>query len=65
MSGEGAVNFQGNLIGSLIYDADGVVNVSDGKNIVVSSAPVAVTTATTDTATCPAPTGLTASMSLI
>ena len=49
VSGTGAVNFQGNLIGSLIYDADGVVNVSDGKNIVVSSAPVAVTTATTNT----------------
>ena len=49
VNGTGTVNFQGNLIGSLIYDADGVVNVSDGKNIVVSSAPVAVTTATTDT----------------
>ena len=49
VNGTGTVNFQGNLIGSLIYDADGVVNVSDGKNIVVSSAPVAVTTATTNT----------------
>jgi outer membrane autotransporter protein len=47
VSGKGTVNFQGNLIGSLIYDDDGVVNVSDGKNIVVSSSvPVAVTTAT-------------------
>ncbi|CAM4223033.1 autotransporter domain-containing protein [Arcobacter suis] len=49
VSGTGTVNFQGNLISSLIYDADGVVNVSDGKNIVVSSVPVAVTTATTNT----------------
>ena len=49
VSGEGTVNFEGNLTGDLIYDADGVVNVSDGKNIIVSSSPVAVTTATTDT----------------
>ncbi|PUE63916.1 autotransporter outer membrane beta-barrel domain-containing protein [Arcobacter caeni] len=50
VSGKGTVNFQGNLIGSLIYDDDGVANVSDGKNIVVSSSVlVAVTTATTDT----------------
>jgi outer membrane autotransporter protein len=49
VSGTGTVNFEGNLIGDLIYDADGVVNVSDGESIVVSTVPVAVKTTTDNT----------------
>lgn len=33
VSGTGTVNFLGDLNGPLVYDADGVVNVADGKNI--------------------------------
>jgi hypothetical protein len=34
VEGTGTVNLQGNLYGPLQYDADGLVNVSDGKQIV-------------------------------
>lgn len=46
VSATGTVNFVGDLNGPLIYDADGVVNVANGKTINGS-----VTTATTNTGT--------------
>ncbi|MDD2888251.1 MAG: autotransporter domain-containing protein, partial [Aliarcobacter sp.] len=51
VSGTGTVNFEGNLTGDLIYDADGVVNVSNGKSIIVSTVPTAVRTGTDNTGT--------------
>lgn len=51
VSGTGTVNFQGNLNGDLVYNADGVVNVSNTKSILVSTVPVAVTTVTDGTGT--------------
>jgi outer membrane autotransporter protein len=51
VSGTGTVNFDGDLIGDLIYDADGVVNVNDGKSIIVSTVPTAVRTQTDNTGT--------------
>jgi outer membrane autotransporter protein len=51
VSGTGIVNFEGNLIGDLIYDADGIVNLSDGKSIIISSVPTAVRTQTDNTGT--------------
>lgn len=46
VNGTGTVNFQGNLYGDLVYLNDGVVNVSNGKSILVNTVPVAVTTLT-------------------
>ncbi|RWS50424.1 hypothetical protein CKA56_02525 [Arcobacter venerupis] len=51
VSGTGTVNFEGNLTGDLIYDADGTVNVSDAKSIIVSTVPTAVRTQTDNTGT--------------
>jgi len=51
VSGTGTVNFQGNLYGDLVYNADGTVNVSNTKSILVSTVPVAVTTVTDGTGT--------------
>ncbi len=51
VSGTGTVNFEGDLIGDLIYDADGIVNVSDTKSIIVSTVPTAVRTQTDNTGT--------------
>lgn len=51
VSGTGTINFQGNLYGDLVYNADGVVNVSNGKSILVDTIPVAVTTITDGTGT--------------
>jgi outer membrane autotransporter protein len=51
VSGTGTVNFEGNLTGDLIYDADGIVNVSNGKSVIVSTVPVAVRTQTNNTGT--------------
>lgn len=46
VSGTGTVNFQGNLYGDLVYNADGVVNVSHTKSILVDTLPLAVSTST-------------------
>gem|GEM_PF-5180363 len=51
VSGTGTVNFEGNLTGDLIYDADGIVNVSNGKSIIVSTVPTSVRTQTDNTGT--------------
>ncbi|MDD2896751.1 MAG: autotransporter domain-containing protein [Aliarcobacter sp.] len=53
VSGTGTVNFEGDLIGDLIYDnlGDGIVNVSNGKSIIVSTVPVAVKTQTDNVGT--------------
>jgi outer membrane autotransporter protein len=37
VSGTGTVNFEGDLIGDLVFDEDGVVNMSAGKSIKLSS----------------------------
>ena len=49
VSGTGVVNFEGNLVGDLIYDANGTVNVNNGKSIIVSTISTAVKTANNHT----------------
>ncbi|MGE4462578.1 MAG: autotransporter domain-containing protein, partial [Arcobacter sp.] len=44
VSGNGVVNFEGDLYGDLIFDADGIVNVDDSKSIIVSSVPTSIRT---------------------
>lgn len=43
-AGPGTVNLQGNLYGDLVFDGDGTVNVSDGKSLIVTTAPLAAST---------------------
>ncbi|MEZ4694460.1 MAG: hypothetical protein R2837_10860, partial [Aliarcobacter sp.] len=49
--GDGTVNFEGDLIGSLLFDADGTVNIDDGKSVIVSSSPESIKTTTDNTGT--------------
>lgn len=52
VSGTGTVNLQGNLDGGLLYDADGIVNVSNGQSIsVVTPNLLAVRTSADSTGT--------------
>lgn len=53
VSGTGTVNLQGDLYGPLVYDANGVVNVTNGKSILNdgTAAIGLVTTGTNDTGT--------------
>ncbi|MGE4382759.1 MAG: autotransporter domain-containing protein, partial [Arcobacter sp.] len=45
VSEDGVVNFEGNLYGDLVFENDGTVNVANTKSIIVSSTPLAITTA--------------------
>ena len=45
VSEDGVVNFEGDLYGDLIFENDGIVNVTNTKSIIVSSTPIAITTA--------------------
>ncbi len=45
VSGDGIVNLEGNLYGDLVFDNDGTVNVANTKSIIVSTTPLAITTA--------------------
>ncbi len=49
VSGTGVVNFEGNLVGDLVYDANGTVNVDNDKSIIVSTLSNAVKTQTNNT----------------
>lgn len=48
VSGTGTVNFEGNLYGDLVYNADGTVNVSHDKSISVETPNLLAVTTTTD-----------------
>ena len=42
--GDGTVNFEGNLTGSLIFDDDGIVNMDANKSVIVSTLPQSIKT---------------------
>ena len=48
VSGAGTVNFEGNLIGDLVFDNDGIVNIANTKSVIVSTVPLAIRTENDD-----------------